>query len=331
MQEQIGTGWAQTLGTVAGGTIAGLTLWKSGAFRVGGTGAVTEVGRALGRTSAIGLAAAVTLGGAAIGFMSASASANTMSGWSNSADVLHSLANRPAGDAPVILTYQEAMLDAHWVEIDSESVARRFIHEWKPLPAGSPPVQGRVPASPDGLKAKIEADFSDRIDWGLKIPLLIGIPAAIGVGAGVLGERTGQTIHKGTCEQGLTPFETLRESMRMIGSQSRGLGNSLGIGAAVTVAPLIAGGAVGPLFYNVTGSTQLARFGGAGVASITTGALLTMLLKGKGSSPLSLGLKVGAGMLAAAGVGYLASGVATEALRPHEREYDTSHGVSAAG
>jgi hypothetical protein len=329
-QDQIGTGWAQALGTIAGGSLAGLALWKSGAFQVGGSTALTEVGRTLGRTSAIGLAAAVTLGGAAIGFMSATASANSISGWSNSADVLRSLANRPSGEAPDTLTYQDAMHDGHWVEIDAEATARKFVREWQPRPAGSPPVQGRIPSAPDRLGEKIQADVSDRVDWGLKIPLLIGIPAAIGVGTGVLGARTGQTLLKATFEEGLTPIETLREAMRMIGSQSRGVGNSLGVGASVTVAPLVAGGLVGPLFYNATGSTTLARIGGAGTAAVTTGALLTMLLKGRGSSPLTLGLKVGAGMLAAAGVGFLSGGVATEALRPHEREYDIRGGASAA-
>jgi hypothetical protein len=314
---------------VAGGTLAGLTLWKGGAFNVGGSTAITGAGRALGRSGAIGLAAAATIGGAAIGFLSATASANSISGWSHSADTLHSLANRPSGEAPETLTYKDAMHDAHWVEIDAEATARKFVREWEPLPPGSPPVEGRTPSAPDNLSEKIEADVSDRLDWGLKIPLLLGIPAAIGVGTGVLGARTGHTLLKATFEEGLTPLQTVREALHMIGDQSRGLGNSLGVGASVTVAPLIAGGAAGPLFYNATGSTTLARVGGAGTAAVTAGALLTMLLKGRGSSPLSLGIKVGAGMLVAGGLGFMAGGVATEALRPHEREYDIGDGASA--
>jgi hypothetical protein len=54
-----------------------------------------------------------------------------------------------------------------------------------------------------------------------------------------------------------------------------------------------------------------------------------MLLKGKGSSVASLSAKIGIGAVAAAGIGFLAAGVATEALRPHEREYDISAGPHA--
>lgn len=328
--EQLGDGWSKALASVAGGALAGLALWRGGAFAVGGSTAATQWGQALGRTSAIGLAAAATLGGAAIGFTSASASVNTLKGWSSSAHDLHSLQHRPAGEAPEELGYKDALHDAHWAEIDAEAIARRFTRgAWDAPEPGDPPVQGRVPSAPDGLVEKIDRDISDRLDWGVKVPLLVGIPTAVGVGAGVLGARTGHTLLKATFEQGLTPMQTLREALHVVGSRGRGIGNSLGVGASVTVAPLVAGGLMAPVAYNVTGSEHAARMAGAASGAIVSGALLTMLLRGQGTGALGMSIRLGVGMAVGAGAGLLAGGVATEALTRQERRYDTSRGGSA--
>lgn len=285
---------------------------------------MTEVGRALGRTSAIGLAVGATIGGAAIGLLSATASANTMQGWSRSADVLHSLHNRPEGEAPKELDLQAAVHDSHWLEIDAEAIARRFTREWQTPDADAPPVQGATPG-PTGLKDRIENDIASRLDWGVKVPLIVGIPAAVGLGAGVLATRAGVKMLRTTVQEGRPVSEALGEAMRLLGSNRQGVGNSLGVGASLTLAPLVAGGVVGPIVYNATGSETAARFGGAGAGAIATGALLTLLLTGRGGSLLTTSGKVGMGMAVAGALGFMAGGVATEALRPSTREYDTAH------
>ncbi|MCB0880195.1 MAG: DUF4157 domain-containing protein, partial [Thermoleophilia bacterium] len=257
--DQLG-GSSRLLATLAGGALAGGTMLAGGAFGVGGSTAVTQFGRNLGRGTAIGLALAATIGGAAIGLMSSSASVNTMRGWSSSADVLHQLANAPSGEAPDKLGLQDAVHDSHWQEIDAEALARTYVRgEWaKPKP-GDPPVQGRVPAAPDTLAGRVDQDVTHRLDWGVNIPLIIGIPAAIGVGAGVLGARTGSTVLRTTIKEGKGPVAAIGAAMELLGSKRKGLGNSMGIGAALTVAPLVAGGLTGPLAYNATGSDTIAR------------------------------------------------------------------------
>ncbi len=321
--EQLGDGWTKVLGTVAGGTLAGLALWRGGAFNVGGSTAMTEVGRALGRTSAIGLAVGATIGGAAIGLLSATASANTMQGWSRSADVLHSLHNRPVGEAPKEMDLMDAVHDSHWLEIDAEAIARRFTREWQAPEPGAPPVAGRTPGD-SSLKDRVESDLASRLDWGIKVPLIVGIPAAVGLGAGVLATRTGVKMLRTTVQEGRPISEAIGEAMRLLGSNRQGVGNSLGVGAALTLAPLMAGGLAGPVVFNATGSETAARLGGAGAGALATGALLTMLLTGRGGSLMSTSGKVGLGMAVAGAIGFMAGGVATEALRPSTREYDAS-------
>lgn len=330
LEDRLGTGWTQTLGAVSGGAIAGATLWAGGAWHLGGSGGLTQAGPTLGRTGALGLATAAVVGGAAIGFMSASASANTARGWSSSAQVLHSLRDRPVGEAPRELTYTDALHDAHWGEIDAEAIARTFVRgDWKrQLPTGGP-VSGRTPTAPASLAAKIDADVSTRIDWGVKLPLLLGVPTAVGLGAGVLASRTGVTALRSTLRDGRSVRDVIGEAMRQLGSQSRGVGNSLGVGASLTAAPLMAGGLVGPVVFNATGSETAARVGGGAAGAVTAGALLTLLLRGKGSSLIAMSGKVGAGMALAGALGLVAGGVATDALRPHVREYDVSRGVRA--
>ncbi|MCW2925040.1 MAG: hypothetical protein JWM98_2444 [Thermoleophilia bacterium] len=327
--DKVGVGTATALGGVAGGLLAGATLWRSGAFAAGGEHALTGFTRTLGRGTALGVAVGLTAAGVALGSLAAAASANTVRGGADNAELLAAIRKR-AGDQPETLGFQDALHDTHWLEVDAESLANEWVHgEWT-KPTDGAPVTGRTPSGPHGAGAKIDQDLSDRLDWGVKIPLLLGIPAAVGMGAGVLGTRAGHTLLDATIRDGRGPVEALRESMRVLGSQNRGVGNSLGVGAAVTAAPLMTGGLVGPLLYNVTGSTDVARIGGAAASSVVAGTLLTLLLKGKGGGALSTSIKVGVGMAIAGGVGLLSSGVATDALRPGSREYDVSKGATAA-
>ena len=322
--EQLGETWTKALGAAVGGALAGFAMWRGGAFAAGGSGAATEVGRSLGRASAIALAGGATLGGAAIGLLSATASTNTMRGWSASSDVLHSLHNRPEGEAPKTLGLQDAVHDSHWIEIDAEALSRQFTREWEKPKRGAPPVEGRTPGGPKDLGERIDQDLSDRLDWGVKVPLLVGIPAAIGVGAGVLATRTGVKLLRTTVQEGRPLSAAISEALKLLGSNRQGVRNSISVGASLTLAPLVVGGLAGPVVYNATGSETAARLGGAGASALATGALLTMLLKGRGGSLLSTSGKVGLGMAVAGAVGFLASGVATEALRPHAREYDVA-------
>jgi hypothetical protein len=311
----LGTPAAQAVGAIGGGAIAGATMWRAGAFQAG--------------TPSLVAAAAATIGGAAIGMLSAAASSNTVRGWSRSSQVLDDLRHDPGNEQLPKLSYKDALHDAHWVEIDAESVARTYTTGGWAKPTGGVPVAGRTPTGPDAIGEHVDADLGDRADWGLKLPLLIGLPAAAVVGGGVLASRTGLTLLDSTVRQGKGPIEAMKAALVALGSKRTGVGNSLGIGAAVTAAPLVAGGLVGPVIYGATGSTTAARVGGAAAGSVAAGVLLTLLLKGKGSSAAALSGKVGVGMVAAGALGLLASGVATDALRRPERTYDVSGGSTA--
>jgi hypothetical protein len=326
--DKLGTGWSETLGGAAGGAIAGAALWKAGAFQVGGSHAATEIGHSLGRTAGIAVAAGATLVGAAIGFMRARASANTVRGWSSSAQLLQAVQERHDEDAKD-LSFQDAIHDSHWLEIDAEASARTFVRgDWtKPAPGTS--VEGRTPAAPEARDGDFVASLRDRLDWGVKLPLLLGIPAAVGAGAGVFGTRATTTVLKRTLQEGRPLGEAIQEGMLLLGNEKRGLWNSLNVGGSVTIAPLIAGGLVAPIAYDVTGSATVARIAGAASGALVGGTLLTLALKGKGAGLIATSGKVGVGMAIAGAFGFIAGGVATDALRHHERDYDTTRGASA--
>ncbi len=327
--EQLG-GSSRVLGTVVGGLLAAGALATGKAFSVGGSRAATELGFKLGRGTAIGLAVAGTIAGAGIGLLSSTASVNTNQGWSRTADLLHSLQHRPEGEAPEKLDFQAAMHDSHWQEIDAEAIARNFVRgDWERPKPGDPPIEGRIPTEPTGL-GRVDQDVSDRVDWGLRVPLVIGVPAAIGLGVGVLGARTGSTVLRTTIKEGRGPMAAISAALELLGSSRRGVRNSMGVGAALTVAPLVAGGLVGPFAFNATGDDQLARMAGAGAGAVVTGTLLTRLLKGRGSGMIATSGKVLAGMGVAAALGMAAGGVATDALNPRQREYDIAGWTRAA-
>lgn len=322
--EQLG-GSSKVLAAMTGAALAGAVLAHGKAFSVGGGTASTMLGHRLGRGSALGLAIGATIAGGAIGLMSAAASANTVRGWSSSAAILHALSHAPAGEAPEELGLQDAVHDSHWLEIDAEAIARRFVRgEWeRPKPADAP-IEGRVPTGPTTFAGRIDQDVSDRVDWGIKVPLIVGIPAAIGVGAGVLATRTGTTVLRTTIKEGGGPVAAIGAAVELLGSSRRGVRNSLGVGAALTVAPLVVGGLVGPVAFNATGSEDAARLAGAGASAVAAGALLTLLLRGRGSGLIATSGKVMAGMAVAGVLGLAAGGVATEALRPQVRSYDVA-------
>ena len=313
--DTLGTPAAQAVGAIGGGAIAGATMLRAGAFRAG--------------TPSLIAAAAVTVGGAAIGMLSAGASSNTVRGWSSSARVLNDLRRHPGNQPLPTLTYKDALHDAHWLEIDAESVARIYSNGDWTLPATGSPVTGRTPTGPNTPGERIDADLGDRVDWGLKLPLMVGLPAATAVGAGALGARTGIVLLDETVRKGKTPAQAVRAALEALGSRRTGVGNSLGVGAAVTAAPLVAGGLMGPVIYGATGSATAARVGGAAAGSVAAGALLTLLLRGKGASTAALTGKVGAGMAVAGALGWLAGGVATDALRHTQRSYDVRGGSTA--
>jgi hypothetical protein len=323
--EQLG-GSSRVLSTVVGGALAGGALLAAGAFRVGGSTAATELGRSLGRTTAIALAGGLTLAGAGIGLLSATASRNTVQGWSSSASVLHALRNRPGeGEAEEPLDLQLAVHDSHWQEIDAEASALRFVRgDWDQPEPGDPPVEGRTPTAPTSVAGRISQDATSWLDWGVKVPLIVGVPAALAVGTGVLGARTGATVLRTTLKEGKGVGSAIGSALAMLGSSRRGVLNSLNVGGAVTIAPLIAGGLTGPLAYQLTGSETTARVTGAAAGAVATGTMLTLLLRGKGAGLVATSGKVGIGMAVGAALGLLAGGVATDAVNPHQREYDVA-------
>ncbi|MCW2961086.1 MAG: hypothetical protein JWM25_1234 [Thermoleophilia bacterium] len=308
----IGDGAAQGVGTLAGGAIAGGTLFAAGAFSGGR-------GRMIG-------AAAATLGGAAVGWLTSAASANTVQGWSRSSEVLTELAHPDRANEP--LSYSAAIHDAHWAEIDAEAVARTFDRGDWDRPKSGEPVQGRTPHGPENPDT-VDGDLTDRVDWGLKVPLIVGIPAGVALGAGVLATRTGVTMLRTTLHGGGGVLPGVRAALTQLGSSRMGVVNSLMVGGAMTVAPLVLGGMAAPLAFEATRSEDVARLAGGALGAATGATLLTLLLKGRGASPLATSLKVAGGALVAGGAGILAGGTATDALRKQERRYDVSDGHTA--
>lgn len=314
------------LGAGAGGALAAGALWRSRAFTSGlgaamDGGALGNTGKHLGRLGTIGLAAGAVVGAAAIGAASGSASANTTTGWSRSAGILRDL--RSSHDHGEQLGIRAAVHDSHWAEIDAEALARQFIRgAWDKPASGSGPVAGRIPTMPDPNASRLHADWGDRIDWGVEMPLLVGVPAAVAAGGSVLAARVGTTLLRSSFRDGLTPGQAVSKAFEVLGSDRRGVRNSLGVGSALTVWPLMAGGIAGPLAYQATGSETLAKVGGAGAGALVGGALLTFSLKGRGAGLIATSGRVAAGMVVAGAAGLLSGSVATGAMRPQPRTYD---------
>lgn len=254
------------------------------------------------------LAAGIGLG-AAGGFATSRLSANTITGWSRNSEPVRAHVDRHGYDHPEGLG--ESFHDAHWMEVDAEAIAQRYMHERRAA-WDTEPHRGSIPPQPSRV--------GDRLDWGLWQPLLFGLPAAVAAGGAVLATRTGIGALDDTI-RGATVGTTLANSLRRLGSQRQGVVNSIGVGSAVTLLPLVVGGTAAGLIDSATGSSTAATCGGAGVASVAAGAQLAFLLNRSGHPLTRLTPKVALGMAIAAPVVWLAAKVATEAARELERTY----------
>ncbi|MBC7462218.1 MAG: DUF4157 domain-containing protein, partial [Thermoleophilia bacterium] len=97
---------AQAIGTVAGAGIAGLAVWRSGVFAQATASAAAHT--TLGRGIAIGAGAAAVLMGAGAGWLSATATSNTISGASHNASILQELSKSHTGEKRT-LDYQASL------------------------------------------------------------------------------------------------------------------------------------------------------------------------------------------------------------------------------
>ncbi|MBC7462203.1 MAG: hypothetical protein H7287_12650, partial [Thermoleophilia bacterium] len=255
-------------------------------------------------------------------WLSATATSNTISGASHNASILQELSKSHTGEKRT-LDYQASLHDAHWQEVDAEAVSRLYLHAGTKPTDGSDPVDGRTPDMTRGAPG-------DRLDWGLKIPMMVGIPAAILAGTGVLAGRTGRTLLDATIRDGKGPIEAVRAALKMLGGTRGGVVNSMGVGGAVTLAPLMVGGLVAPIVQDLTGSQTAARLTGAGAAATVGGLLVTMLMRGRGGSTQGRLAAIGAATLVSGAVGLLAGGIATDATHPSEQKYDVSSGRSSS-
>ena len=308
--DQVGTRPAQLIGTAAGAGVAGAALVAGGAF-AGFGGGRWPLGATGGNLIAFGAIAAA----GALGFVSATISANTISGWSRNADILHEHFHS-SEEKPSLM---DAVHDSHWEEIDAETVALRFGD--RPDTIDTSAVTGKLPRQPGSL--------GDRLDWGVWNPLILGAPVAVAAGGAILGVRTAHNFFKDTVIKDKGLLRAVHNSFTNLQSKNRGVSNSMGVGAALTLTPLLVGGIAGPIADSLGIGADAAKLAGAGAASLVSGALLTMFLRGPGTSLLTMTPKVLGGMAIAAGVGYLSSSIAVNAIHPEERSYDIAGGEHA--
>jgi len=308
--DKLGNKTSQALGAVAGGGVALATLGAGQAFSHGaGSGLL----RGWATTAA---AIGAVVGATAIGWTTAHISANTIGGWSRNADLLRTHLNRE-GDTP---SFQNGLHDSHWEEIDAEAIAQAYVAGERPA-VGADAYQGKQPQSP--------SSFGKRLDWGLWNPLTVGVPLAGVVGGGVIATRTGITLLSSSLRDDKAPVAALKEALSELRSDRKGYLNSLSIGGALTIAPLMVGGLVAPVAAGMGLGATGSRAAGAGAAAVVSGVMLTGLLGGRGGRLLTTTPKVLAGMAVAAGVGLLSGGLAYDATRTHERKYDISAGAHA--
>lgn len=299
--DKIGKRPAQLLGAGAAGGAALLTLAASGALAHRAGGGSTLTSRLL--------AGGAALFAAQLGWMTATLSANTIGGWAQSSNLLG--AHETNGVADPNPSFVDGLHDAHWAEIDAESVAQQFVTSTDQHFDNSA-WAGNIPTNDDTGR--------DVADWGIWNPLLLGIPAAAIAGTGTLATRTGVTLVRDGVG-GQRPIHAIGNAIAQLTSARKGVINSMGTGAAMTLAPLVAGGLAGPAAARLGLDPTTARFAGAGVAAVTTGTLLTMLLGGRGSGLLKTTPKIIAGMVVGGAVGLLSSSVAIDASHPTTRSY----------
>lgn len=300
----IGSGTSEALGAVAGGVLGASALAAGGALRTRSPLMLAAVG-------------AGVAGASLIGWMSARTSAATTTGWSRSASVITD-DGRQVRDRK--LDYQHALHDSHWLELDAEATARRFTRGGVGAAGSDTGEQtstaGRTPDEDSNLADRV----GDRIDWGVKLPLLLGLPAAGAIGTGVLAARTGTKVVSETIKEARTPMQAVGIALRQLGAARSGIGNSMAIGASLTVAPLLAGGLLGPLVADATGSNAAGGVGGGVAGAALGGGLLATRVLGRGSGPSRAAWIIG-GSLVAGAMGVVAGSAASAARHPHERRY----------
>lgn len=303
--DRLGRGGSEIAGAAGGAAVAGAGLLalrhtlRNGSVAAGGLRGWAPI------------AAGAALG-ALEGALFARTSANTIRGWSDTAKLesMTERVQRPPDD------YADATHDAHWMELDAEGSAREYL-AW--LRAGSPPIdasasRGRVPEPP--------GELGERLAWGVTNPLLVGAPAALAAGGAVLAARTGFGAVRDTVT-GEPVVRTIGRSISRLAGNRQGLVNSMGVGAALTLVPLVAGGVLGGLADAAGWDRDPARYAAAGAAAAVSGAQLAWLLgrSGSASNPKLLVPKLLGGMAIAGAAGLVSASVATRAADTLEREY----------
>ncbi|MCW2950260.1 MAG: hypothetical protein JWN41_1273, partial [Thermoleophilia bacterium] len=229
----LGVTGAQAIGVGGGAAVAGALLWRSGAFSANALAAAGSAGGTIGTGMAVATGVAGVVAGAAVGWLSATASADSVRGTSHNATILNDLA-RSHTETPKTLDYKMALHDAHWQEIDAEAVSREYLAARD---------DGRLPDSDTSTAGRVidmtKATAGDRLDWGVKLPLIVGVPTAIAAGTGVLVARTGTTLFNASVRDGKGPVEAIRCALKLLGDTHGGIVNSMGVGAAITLAPLV--------------------------------------------------------------------------------------------
>lgn len=283
---------ATTLGALAGGTTALGAALATGLTR----GAASKQAK-------LALNFAATLTGGTIGSLFARVSKETASGW-------RELPSDNASQSSRTLSYSDALHDTHWMELDADDAMRNAY-----TPTSIQPVNTA------SHKSKISEKLNDRIDWGLRIPLILGLPAAGIVGGGVLSGRTGVEIIK-QASSGAKFIGQSKTSAALykLGSKRLGVGNSLSIGASVTAAPMIASGLLAPIATDITKSEKAGRVSGGIIGAITGGGLATLSMSGRGSAATRTAWGI-FGAITAGVTGALSGSAAIGARTPHGYTY----------
>jgi hypothetical protein len=293
----LGIGTATALGGAAGAVGAAGILGAAGAFAA---------------RSPLHLAgvAGLVAGGAVLGASMANITASTARGWSPTTDTRTKHGTDVRGGA---YSWDEALHDGHWYELDAEASARQFLR------GEQPPDTGRADTPSNTTTPGRTA--LDRLDWGLKIPLILGIPTAGGIGAGVLGARTLRELARGAGATRQPGRTAVADALFALGRARRGVGNSFAIGGAVALAPLVAGGIAGQFSGALRGRETLGgSIGGAVAGAGVGGALLRMCLAGRGGGAGRTAWTI-AGTALSGVLGTVAGSAAANALHPHERTY----------
>jgi hypothetical protein len=322
----LSTGMAIVTAPMIAGAAVGVSgdkVWHIPSQFVGaavGAGSAALLLTALGRTPGPYLSSKLFFGGAlalaaGLGYATSAISANTIAGWSRTAEVtrqVHAEGNHAASttaDRPFSL----ALHDAHWEEIEAEAIADR--HSRDPKAANNA-------SAFTGVIPDTSATAHDRLTWGVSAPLIIGIPAAVGAGATLFTGRTGTAIARNLLD-GNNPFDAVVGAFQTSGSQGRSLLRCVGQGAALTIAPLVVGGSVAGISDELGWTQTGATIAGTAAAALVGGGLMTLLTGRPGAArPLLARTPAVLASTAFAGaVGFLAASMAARAGHNSERAY----------